>query len=234
MEKKRIFLQQFVPGLSTHPAISGALLTVSTLFGGLLIGLLLGDLVFQILPGHSLSNPSLLHMAIAATPALFGFLTGGAAWGHTMGKLANRSGAWRMAMAGMLGFGPITIILAITLSIIETLAGTTFLATIPIHRLFTLLFVPAAFLIAGTSAWAIGQGLKKGELARWLFWRVGLSAAGTFLTVNLIMEVSGWVIGAPGAGARLTMVTVLFISNLSAALVGGAILGWRLGKLTAT
>jgi hypothetical protein len=232
MEKNQVLNQSVRSGPNVQAAIRGALLTVSTLFGGLLIGLLLGDLVFHVLPGHSLTNPSPVHMAIAATPALLGFLAGGAAWGLSISRFANRDKERRMALAGMLGFAPITISLAIGLNIVETLASKTFLAPIPIHRLFTLLFVPAAFLIAGISTWAIGKGLNDNTLANWLFWRVGLASALGFLIVNLLMEASGWVVGAPGAAARLTMVTVMFFSNLSAALIGGAVLGWRMGNLS--
>lgn len=232
MEKKQVIHRGVLPALAATPAIRGAWLTVSTLFGGLLIGLLVGDLVFHILPGHSLSNPDPIHVAIAATPALLGFLAGGAAWGLSVRKLANRGERQRMALAGMLGFAPITITLAIGLNVVESLASKTFLASIPIHRLFTLMFVPAAFWIAGISTWAIGKGLDDRSLANWLFWRVGLASAVGFLIANLLMEASGWVVGAPGAAARLTMVTVMFFSNLSAALIGGSVLGWRLGNLS--
>jgi len=211
-----------------YPALRGALLTLLTLFGGLLIGLVVGDLVFHILPGHNLENPSPAHMAIAALPALGGFLAGGAAWGVSVGRLAGAADSRRMALAGMLGFAPITITLAVGLSFVETIAGTGPLAQLPIHRLFTLLFVPAAFLIAGVSAWAIGRGLRDRKLARTLFWQVGLTAGMTFLAVNLLMESLGWVVGAPGAAERATMVTVLALSNISAALAGGAVLGARL------
>ena len=84
---------------------------VLTLFGGLLIGLVLGDLVFHILSGHNLANPSPAHMTIASLPALAGFLAGGAAWGASMGRLASAPDTRRMALAGLLGFAPITIIL---------------------------------------------------------------------------------------------------------------------------
>jgi hypothetical protein len=213
---------------TNQPALRGAFLTVLTLFGGLLIGLVVGDLVFHVLPGHSLVNPSPAHIAIAALPALGGFLAGGAAWGISMGRMAGAPGSRRMALAGMLGFAPITITLAIGLSYIETLAGAGFLARLPIHRLFTVLFVPSAFLIGGVSAWAIGRGLHDSKLARSLFWRVGLAAGLTFLAVNLTLESLGWVVGGPGAADRATMVTVLALGDLSAALVGGAVMGLKL------
>ena len=196
-----------------------------TLFGGLLLGLALGVIVFHSLPGHSLVNPSPVHTAITAFPALIGFLVGGAAWGVSLTRLKPAPDTRRMAVAGLLGFGPITITLAVSLGIVEKLVGNSILGQIPIHRLFTLLFVPAAFLIAGVSSWAIGRGYKEPALAWRLFWQVGLAAAVTFLAVNLSMESFGMVVGAPGAAHRGTMVTVLISGNICAALGGGGVLG---------
>jgi hypothetical protein len=207
--------------------LRGSLLTVITLFGGLTLGLVSGAVLFHILPESNVIHPSLLHMTIAAIPALFGFLLGGAAWGTSMSKLAGKPSSRRLAWAGMLGFAPITMALAVGLSVVEGMSSRGFMAQIPTHRLFTILFVPAAFLIAGTSAWAIGMGLKEHYLAKWFFLRVGLASAGTFLAINLIMESSGWVVGGPGAAERTTMITVLVLGNLGAALVGGGVMGWR-------
>lgn len=210
-------------------ALRGALLTILTLFGGLLIGLLLGDITFRLIPGSSVENVKVGHAAVAAIPALIGFLAGGAAWGVQMGRLAGSSDNRKMAITGMLGFGPITILLAAVLGVAEpAIVGYLGERGQPIHRVFTLLFVPSAFLIAGVSAWAVGRGLGKAAQARSLFWQVGLTAAVTFLVVNLIMESLGWVVGAPGAAQRATMVTVLAMGNIAAALTGGAMIGWKL------
>lgn len=212
--------------------LRGAGFTVLTLFGGLLVGLLSGDLLFKALPGSSLDDPALLHMVIAAVPALGGFLAGGAVWGVQMGKLAHSENRRRLAWAGMLGFGPITIILALGLSIAEPFLIANL--ALPLHRVFTLLFVSAAFLIAGVSAGSIGYGLGDKTLALSLFWRVGGAAAGTFLVVNLIMEGAGWVVGAPGAAERATMVTVMGLGNLAAALVAGGVMGRLLARPSST
>jgi hypothetical protein len=215
--------------LEYKPLLRGALLTVLTLFGGLFIGLVSGDLVFHLIPGSSLTDVKLGHAAIAAIPAFAGFLAGGAAWGMQMGRLAGAYNPRRMAWAGTLGFGPITVALAAGLGVAEPfLVARLSAAGQPIHRAFTLLFVPSAFLIAGVSAWAIGKGLRDDRLAWSLLWRVGLVAAAAFLAVNLTMESLGWVVGAPGAAERATMVTVLAIGNICAALLGGAMMGWCL------
>ncbi|MBC8504654.1 MAG: hypothetical protein ISR58_00205 [Anaerolineales bacterium] len=213
------------------PALRGALFTISTLFGGLAHGLLAGSLTFEIIPGSSVDNVQLGHAAIAAVPALIGFLAGGAVWGVMMGRIAGEHNSRRMMWAGMLGFGPISIILAVGLGIAEQSIVAKFASVgQPIHRVFTLLFVPSAFLIAGISSWAIGKGLRQSHLAWRLSWQVGLTAGITFLVINLIMEAAGWVVGAPGAAERATMLTVLAVGNVGAALIGGGYLGWILSK----
>jgi hypothetical protein len=212
-------------------ALRGAFLTVLTLFGGLLVGLAVGDLAFHLIPGSSLEDVKLGHAAIAALPALVGFLAGGAAWGVQMGRLAGNTETRRLSLAGMLGFGPITILLAAGLGLAEpAIVGYLGARGQPVHRVFTLLFVPSAFIIAGVNAWVIGRALGRPNLARLLFWQVGLTAALTFLVVNLIMESLGWVIGAPDAADRATMVTVLALGNITAAITAGAVMGWILTR----
>ncbi len=204
---------------SYRTALQGALGTMLTLFGGMLVGLFTGNLVFASLPGHSVTSPSALHVTLGAIPAVTGLLAGAAGWGLAMGRLA-----------GVLGFVPVTVLLAFVLLGLEGLVAENAGARIPIHRLFTLLFAPTAFLIAGVSAWALGLGLRDGALARALLWQVGLAAALAFLAVNLALESAGWVVGAPGAAERATMLVVMFSGNLGAALAGGGLLGLRLAR----
>ena len=214
--------------------IQGALLTVLTLFGGLCLGSAIGFSVFEALPGHSIVSPSAVHISLAALPAFAGFLGGSAAWGVLMGRLAGRRDGRRLALAGMVGFAPITLTLGIGLSAIEPYVLEQLGAWLPVHRLFTLLFVPAAFLIAGVSAWAAGLGLGRRPLAWALLWRVGGAAALAFLGVNLVMEACGWVVGGPNAAARYTMLTVMILGNLGAALAGGAVMGAALAAIRQT
>jgi len=211
-------------------AVRGALATVLPLMGGLLLGGAIGEVVFSLLPGHSLTSPAVGHMLVAAAPALLGMLAGSAAWGAWMGRLAGASDLRRMAVAGALGFAPITIALGLALSILEPIAVEKLGAQFPIARLFTFFFVPSAFLIAGVGAWAIGLGLENRRLAWNLGWRAGLAAGITFLIVNLLLETLGWRVGAPGAAQRATMLTVMLASNLCAALAGGAVIGYGMQR----
>jgi hypothetical protein len=99
-------------------------------------------------------------MAVAAVPALAGTFIGGAVWGVLMSRLAQASQWQRMALAGGLGFAPISIGLAIALQVIEPIVLREYGDWLPLHRLFTVLFVPTAFMIAGVSAWSLGLGLR--------------------------------------------------------------------------
>ena len=207
------------PAARVRAAILGAALTALALDGGLMGGLIGGSLIF-----HSLIEkaPDLLTYALAAI-AFFGATLGGSAlWGAGMACLARSPASRRAAWAGMLGFVPITFVLNILLVAVEPVAVR---ANLPVHRLFTVLFVPTASLIAGVSSLALGWALgwSRAALARAL--RVGVTAALAFLAVNLGMEALGWQIGAPGAEERGTMITILIVSNLGTALVGGAMLG---------
>jgi hypothetical protein len=176
-------------------------------------------------PGHGISNPSPIATAVSAIPAFMGIFFGSALWGVLMGRLARAGDLWHMALAGGLGFAPIAIGLGILLQVLEPMALREYGDWLPLHRLFSVLFVPTAFTIAGVSAFAIGIGLRNRPLAWQLLWKIGLVAAAAFLVVNLSMEASGWVVGAPRAAERFTMLTVMFVSNLGAALAGGAALG---------
>jgi len=214
----------------TRAAVVGACVTVGALFGGLVLGIVVGNVVFELIPGHNFQPLDPVHIIVPAIPALGGFFAGGAGWGVILGRLAREVNWRRMASAGALGFAPITLALAIGLQAIEPIALEQFGAVVPLHRLFTLLFVPTAFLIAGVSAGALGVGLRDATLARALFWRIGFAAASTFLCVNLAMESAGWVVGAPNAAERFTMLTVMFAGDFGAAIVAGAWLGAMLAS----
>lgn len=203
----------------------GAAVTVLALLGSLILGFAIGEVVFNLIPGHSIDDPQLLHILLAALPTFAGLILGSALWGVLLGRLAHAPDPSRMAIAGVLGFAPITIALALGLGSLEPIAVETLVTRFPIHRIFTFLFVPSAFLIAGVSAFAIGIGLRDSALARTLFWRVGGVSALAFLAVNLMLEFLGWHVGGPGAAERTTMLTVLFLSNLAAAVVGGGVMG---------
>jgi hypothetical protein len=211
---------------------AGAWKTVATLFGGLVVGILIGNLVFAILPGSSVTNPHVGYALIAAIPTLISLAIGAAAWGRAMARMAGAPGIEAH------GMGRRTWIRA------RHAAGGVFATRTRANRRRAIrrprpdssrVHAPLRaerFIISGFSAFAIGLGLGDARLARSLAWRVGLTGAASFLAVNLIMEAAGWVVGAPDAGERATMITVMSLGNLAAALTGGGMLGVLLGRST--
>lgn len=208
----------------TQIFLTGAWQTVSRLFGGLMIGLLLGTVVFHLIPGSSVDNPSPVHASIAAFPALIGFLAGGAAWGVALGRHAPNPDGRKAAFSGVLGFGPISFLMVVGLGMLEPKIVEWVGPGIPIHRLFTILFTTSALLITGISVMVAVRMIGFNRSPIQLGLRAALAAAGAFLAVNLAMEASGWVVGAPGAGSRATMLVVMFFGNLAAAVAAGGLL----------
>ena len=205
-----------------YAAVLGAMLTVFALVGGLMGGLIGGSFTFHGLIGKA---PNLLTYTLATLIFSTGILGGSALWGVGMSHLARSPALRRAAGASILGFAPITVLLNFALLPVEPIILQSHL---PVDRVFTMLFVPTAFLIAGMSSLALGRALGWGRAAPALALHVGLAAALAFLVTNLAMEGFGWMIGSPGAEERGTMITVLIVSNLGAALAGGATLGLKL------
>jgi hypothetical protein len=216
--------KQLAPASRIRAATLGAALTVLVLAGGLIASFLISSATFQALSGRV---PGSLTFTLAVLVFCASTLFSSALWGVGMAHLAQVPASRRVAWAGILGFVPITLLLIFGLQAAEPIV---FRTNLPLHRLFTVLFVPSAFLIAGTSSLVLGWALGWGRAAPVQALRVGLTAALAFLAVNLGMEALGWQVGEPGAAERATMLTVLFVSNLGAALVGGAMLGMTLAQ----
>lgn len=204
-------------------ALLGSIFTALFLYGGMLAGIVIGNFVTDLFPHTGTGEPPLMVILAGVLPPITGLLVGSGGWGVLMGRLVNEDDRWRLARAGILGFVPITVVLSVLLFGVEQVVTAT--SGLPIHQVFTISFVPAAFLIAGVTAWTFGRKLRDRRLARELFWKVGLTAGLAFLIVNVAMEARGWVIGAPGARARDTMITVTMVANLAVALVGGGVMG---------
>lgn len=204
-------------------ALLGAVFTAVVLYGGMLGGIVLGDQITDLFPHQDTGEPPLSVIIAGVVPAVTGLLVGSGGWGILMGRLTSVNERRRLARAGIVGFVPITVVLSILLFGVEQVV--TAAAGLPVHQVFTISFVPAAFLIAGVTAWRFGRTFRDAALARRLFWRVGLAAGIAFIVVNLAMHSAGWVIGAPGAEARDTMITVTMVANLAVALAGGGVMG---------
>jgi hypothetical protein len=208
--------------------IRSALLTALFLFGGLLLGLAAG-IGLDGLPMHL---PESVRVQLSMLIVLVALVASGFAWGRAMARLTRASQPGRMAWAGALSFGPALILAALALgrlevALIERGQG----PDVPVHVVFTLLFVPAAFFVAGMGGFALGLARENVQLALRMALGCGLAGGAAFLLVNLVMHQLGWRVGAPGAAERATMLTVMMAGSLGAALAGGAIIGVLLGGI---
>jgi hypothetical protein len=155
----------------------------------------------------------------------------GAVWAGALTRSFAAPERHRARWAGALSFGPTLVACGILLATVEAqLLEPTGRPAPPMHQLYTLLFVPAAFVIAGVTCGALSWALHRhwGMVGRTAAVS-GAAAAAAFLVVDLVMDATGWRVGAPGAGTRATMLVVTAACSLAAAVAGGAALGQVLG-----
>jgi hypothetical protein len=208
--------------------IYAALATAFILILGIMLGIALGGALNERLPGHP---TDLANILLPVIPAFGGVFAGGGAWGWTMSRITRAGERKRMAWAGALGFAPTLILVALALTLLENLIVEQSKGPpLPIHNVFTLLFVPAAAIIAGVGGLALGIGAQNRVLARRLLWQCALVGGSAFLVVNLGLDALGFRVGAPGAAERATMLTTAFLGNFVAALASGGVIGAILGR----
>ena len=211
-------------------ALKSGLSTAFFLVGGMLLGGFIGFISESLVP-----HATTLVRTLIAAPIVILIMAGGSvAWGWNMAIQTGSSEKKRMAWAAVLSFVPALVILATILPIIEiTLFENAAHPVLPIHILYTVLFVPTAFIISGITSYALGLAHSDPQLARRLSLRAGTAGALAFLFINTLMEFLGWQVGAPGAAERATMITVTMVGNAGAALMGGAVLGVSLANYLA-
>ncbi len=210
--------------------VTSAFATAVALFGGMFTGVAVGSLLHG-LPFHAAEETKL---ALAIIAILAGTIGGGALWGYLLARIHRIQETKRMSIAGAISFGPAVVAAALLLNTLErTLVEQGRLPGVPIHVVFTLLFVPSTFLVAAAGGLAIAYGSR--NQPQWLRFTLatGVAAALAFLAINLAMDSIGWRVGAPGAAERATMLTVMFLGTSAAALSAGAVLGSLLAKATA-
>ncbi len=208
--------------------IQSAAVTPLYLIGSFFVGALFGDFVFFGLPGHFNDAAK---VSLAALPTLLCVIGGGALWGRAMARVAQARDAKRMMWAGALGYGPTVVLAGIGLTVLENLIVEQRRGpALPIHVVFTLLFVPAAFVVATVGALALGIGLKRRGLSVRLALGSGLAAGITFFVIDRLLDALGWRVGAPGAAERATMLTVMLTGNVAASVAAGALIGLLLNS----
>ncbi len=209
-------------------AVRTGWMTLAYLAGGLVLAFSVA-LPLDALLVHA---PEPAKIAVAATLALTVMTLAARAWARAVSRAAGCGEDRRVAWAGMLGFGPVVIATGVALALLEGVVPESGSASgLPIHVVYTILFVPATFLVAGVAALALAWAVSNLASA----WRpaamTGLAAAGAFLVADVLMDLAGWRVGGPNAAARATMLVVTTVGCAGAALAGGAVLGASLARV---
>jgi cytochrome bd-type quinol oxidase subunit 2 len=198
------------------------LITAIILCGGLVLGFATGFM----LSGLPMHMPERTRNFLASIPVLLALFVSGGLWGSAMAHRCTPGNARRAAWIAGLCFGLSVIIAGIGLSLLEMAVVERGRGPdLPVHRVYTLLFVPAVFFVAGMGGFALGTANRSWRLAGRLALWSGLTGALAFLLIDLVMDAMGWRVGAPGAAQRATMLTVTLAGSLAAAFTAGTALG---------
>lgn len=209
-----------------RPILSSAVATVVCLSGGLLLGAG-GAALLTDLPLHA---PAQTMNLVAGLIAFLGVFGGGALWGWRMSSIHNfPHRRWATVVSGL------TFAFAVMLATFLPLGLRAFIQRqpfphMPIHVIFTTVFVPTMFLVStvGATAMLSVSGKRTNALGSGLL--CGLTAALAFLIVDLILDGLGMRVGAPRAAERFTMLSVVFVSSAAGAFAGGLVLGSILSR----
>lgn len=202
--------------------ISSALLTGLILIPGSILGVAAGAVVNERLPWYV---SDALRSTLPVLAVLIVLLVAGAVWGSAMSRLTRAAATRRMALAGGLGYALSATSVALALGSLGNVVLAQLRPALPVHNVYTLLFVPAAAIIAGVSGAALGLATRDRAKVGKLAWMCALAGGCAFLIVNLAMDALGWRVGAPGAELRATMLTTTFLGDFAAAIAGGAAIG---------
>lgn len=147
--------------------------------------------------------------------ALFFF---GGLWARALARHTGPGTRRRMMWAGATSHVTLVILVAVGLAGLEEIFVGQGPSPLPIHQLFTALFVPATALVCAGMSATIGLAAGGLWLAGRLAWRGALAGAVAFLIANVLQDLLGRRVGGPNAAETATMITVMFISNTFAAL----------------
>lgn len=211
-------------------SLACAWLTALYLLGGLAGGLAVA-LPISVLPVPG--EPHLVRNVLSGAFLFVVLVVASVGWGRSIASRTGCPDNRRMGWVAAMSFAPTLVLVGTVLGVMEPLFIRLGAAEgLPIHVIFTLLFVPSAFFVAAVTAFAMGWSLNGAPLALKLAWQTGLAAAVAFFAADVLMDSIGWRVGAPGAAQRATMLTVTLVGTLAAALAGGAALGFTVHQTT--
>lgn len=151
------------------------------------------------------------------------FLFGGL-WARTLGRGMAVAPRRRMMLAGAFSHVALVLLAGVVLGRLEEDLVGAGNSPLPIHQLFTALFVPATALVCGGMSAAVGLAAGGRRLAGRLAWRGALAGAAAFFFANVIQDLLGRRVGGPNAAETATMISVMFIANICAALAMTAVI----------
>lgn len=154
---------------------------------------------------------------------------GGAVWGRTLAQLAQAQSIRRIALASAFSYSAVMVLTVMVLGRLEEHFVENGPSPLPLHYLYTVLFVPATFLGVALMGSAIGLALRHWALAGRLAWQGGLAAALTYFVCNVLQDVLGRRVGGPNAADTATMITVTLVCYIGAAMT----MSTTFGKLLA-
>lgn len=209
-------------------ALRTAGVTARDLVGGLLIGFAVGSL----LEGVASPLPTWLRRTISTLAAATVVALAGRIWARHVAQLAGPFVPRHLTRTGVI-FGATTVVIALGLAALEPgLIARAAAAEIPVHTVYTVVFVPATALIAASGAFALGQALRDWRFGVRLSLVAGVSAAVAFLLSALLMATLGWRVGAPRAAERATMLVVTAVGAVAAAILAGSAIGYVLSQVS--
>ncbi|HET7464551.1 MAG TPA: hypothetical protein VFJ82_25045 [Longimicrobium sp.] len=218
-----------IPSLPRGPGIRGALLTTGVL----------GGAVFLVFPALGVVNLVAPEVAQALAPWLFlallgVFCAGGAyLWARLLARAGDAGQGRRSGGAAAGAFGVTAPVAVYFLTVAESIRLPPLPGgrTLPVHLLFALIFPAATFVVAGSTALAVGVARGRLRDAARTGLAVGVTAFAAFAAVDLAFDLAGMRIGAPGAEQRFTMLVVMACGILASSLSAGAVLGRALATV---
>jgi hypothetical protein len=152
-------------------------------------------------------------------------LAGSALWARTFARIAGLQHARRFIVIAAITQVTITFTVLLALGKAEEHFVENGNTTLPLHVLYTLLFVPVTLIGAFISGSICGFVLGKPALA----WRMGLhgavAAALAFFLMNVLQDALGRRVGGPNAAETATMVTVTVLCWFAASMAFSAAIG---------
>ncbi len=152
-------------------------------------------------------------------------LAGNMLWARAVARLASLQQARRFIVIAAITQVAITFASILILGRLEEHFVENGHTTLPLHVLYTLLFVPATFVGAFIAGSACGFAMGKPALA----WRMGLhgavAAAIAFLALNVLQDMLGRRVGGPNAAETATMITVTVVCWFAASVAFSAAMG---------